>query len=533
MSSTSFHNRRSLIPSVSVNSEERQWILRPRRCPMDKLPTEILYIILDILAYCDDQSSLAVVRAANATSAFSRVCKCVRAVCLCFGPAWANVNLFLSNWRPRMRPPRIEEFRQRLSRSRNAPLRICFNLQLRLIRGGDNIGDDIWEELGLHRSRWSVLHLEGPPQCQPPIVCVKAVALSALLSRPGPLLQFVSLSTPYSEDAYRCQAHHSGHLVVDFALIRSLTTSIPFTILHQVDNLACKSLLTYLDIGNQRGTLVVGLLDQATNLQTLVWRNNDLDVSHRPIALPLLEQLFIHSLRVAPPVVAENLVELVVSDSYYSLDDVTFCGLTGGYGVVKTLRYLDLMSNPGITNNDLIAIWDRCRCLRRFAFPSSPAYHTRTEMFREVANQVAKHYALNSRLRLKSVDCNGMPTREPGIRLYKFISRVGTTGPSTTIQLHWDIWRVLCGPCHGRFDAMNDTFFEEFKAENPFLSDLIMIGMYEKYLRPRDEVPNPFTLVLVFSSMHAALECAPRGVVFRRKPCDWVREVEGRDVSAQ
>ncbi|KAJ7613320.1 hypothetical protein DFH06DRAFT_1484777 [Mycena polygramma] len=129
-------------------------------------------------------------------------------------------------------------------------------------------------------------------------------------------------------------------LAVDVALIQSFTTSIPFAILHQVDNTACKSLLTYLDIGNQRGTLVVGLLDQATNLQTLVWRNNDLDVYHRPVVLPLLEQLFIHSLRVAPPVVAYNLVELVVSDSYYSLDDVTFSGLTGGYGVVTTLRYI-------------------------------------------------------------------------------------------------------------------------------------------------------------------------------------------------
>ncbi|KAJ6453276.1 hypothetical protein C8R47DRAFT_1083437 [Mycena vitilis] len=98
-------------------------------CPMSRLPAKIISIIVEILAYCNDGSSLAVIQAAT-TTVFSQICSCasVRYTCLRFGRTWANINLSLSDWRPRARQPLLHEFQERLQRSQSSPLRICFNI---------------------------------------------------------------------------------------------------------------------------------------------------------------------------------------------------------------------------------------------------------------------------------------------------------------------------------------------------------------------------------------------------------------------
>ncbi|KAJ7659711.1 hypothetical protein DFH06DRAFT_1130469 [Mycena polygramma] len=495
---------------------------------MGVVPLETLGLIVEALAYGDDQSSLAVVCAATDASAFSSVCKRIREACLAFGPAWANIHLFLSNWRPRKRPPSIEEFRERLGRSKNYPLRICFNLNIGLGLGEENIGDQIWSELLRCRWRWSVLHLEGPVECQNSVVCAKAVALSVSLHNPGPNLKEFSLTTPHWDGEHRCKSSHVDKIVVDGAAMHRITSSVPFTVLHHVDVPLSSSKLAYLDIGSQLGTTAFDVLHQTPNLETLVWHMNEVPIHVQSVALPFLSQLLIRSLRVPPPVVAENLIEMVIEDSHHPLDVATFDNLTGGYQVVTTLKYLHLVSNPGIANDALMTIWNKCPSLRRFSFPSSPGSYSRTEMYRAVGNKIARDYVLNSRVRLKSVQCHGAPTRQPGLNLYNFVARMGGPSPEPGINLHWDIWRVLCGPCRGRFDTTNKEFFEDFKAQNCFDSHLIMAGMYDKYINASETVPNPFTVVLVFASLEAATKCLENGVIFRSERCGWVKKLEGR-----
>ncbi|KAJ7642487.1 hypothetical protein DFH06DRAFT_1137496 [Mycena polygramma] len=495
------------------------------RCPLDILPLEVVWLVAELLAYCDDGSPLAVVQAANNTLSFSQTCRCVRGACLSFGPTWANINLSLSSWRPRVRPPFLCEFIERLQRCRNAPIRICFNVLLHLRRGGDYIGDRVWAELLRFRDQWSVLHLVGPPSCQTPDVCAKAVALSALLSRHGPRLRNVSLLS--TDRVYNCQSSHAGPVVVDLGGLWRLTTCIPFTILHPIDEPPSAGTLVYLDVENQLGSVVYDVFRHTPNLETLVWRANEAVVQGPPVALPKLLQLFVYSLRVAPPVVADNLVEMVVEDSNYYMDAAMFSSLVGGYGTVVKLRYLDLMGTRGIPNGDLLAIFRRCSYLHRFAFPSSPGSYARTDLYREVGDQVISGYVLNSRYRLRSIKCHGLPTRQPGIGLYEFLLRMGILGPDSRIEFHFDIWRVRCGPCTGRFDVRNTLFFEEFKRENGFTSDLVLAAMYEKYLNPGKDAPSPFTLLLVFSSVAAAVNCLEKGVTFRSQSCSWVKELEG------
>ncbi|KAJ7661394.1 hypothetical protein DFH06DRAFT_1129500 [Mycena polygramma] len=497
------------------------------RCPMNKLPAEIITMIVEILAYCDDGSSLAVVQAATATSAFSQICSCVRYTCLTFGPTWANINLFLSDWRPRVRQPLLHEFQERLKRSRNSPLRICFGVRLCLLLHGDYIGDQVWSELIRCRHRWSVLHLHGSSSCRPPFVCAKAVAFSALLSAHSPQLKFVSLSSTNRD--HHCQSNHAGQVVVDLNGLQRLTSYIPFSVLHHIDNLPDTGTLVYLDIQNQPD--VSSLFKHVPNLETLIWRANGAVPQGPPVVLPRLIQLFIHSLRVPPPIIAENLVELLVEDPHYPLDAATFNSLVGNPDTVTKLRYLNIMSNNDITNSDLLAIWDKCRFLHRFAFPSSPRDQTRTELYREVGDQVAKNYVLNSRYRLKSIKCHGRPTRQPGQDLYDFISRLGETGPDFCTELHFDIWRLLCGPCHGRFNVRDSGFLEMFKEENHITSDLVLIAMYERYLKPQADVQNPFSLVLVFTSLEAASKTLKKGVIFRSKRCEWVKELDWEEES--
>ncbi|KAJ6516881.1 hypothetical protein C8R47DRAFT_1268629, partial [Mycena vitilis] len=494
------------------------------RCPLDLLPTEILCLVAELLAYWDDGSSFAVVRAANNSLSFSQTCRCVRRACLSFGPTWANINFSLSSWRPRARPPLIEEFVERLRRCRNAPLRICFNVLLHLRRDENYIGDRVWAELLRSRDQWSVLHLVGPPNCQTPDVCAAAVTLSALLSRHGPRLRNVSaLST---DRVYNCRSSHAGPVVIDLDGLWRLTICIPFTILYPIDKHPTAGTLVLLDVENQLGSVVYDVFRHTPNLQTLIWRANEAVVHGPPVALPNLLQLFVYSLRVAPPVMADNLVEMVVEDSSHYLDAATFSTLVGGYGTVVKLRYLDLMRTRGIPNEDLLTIFRMCGYLHRFAFPSSPGSYARTELYREIGDHVVEGYVLNSRYRLKGIKCHGLPTRQPGIGLYEFLLRMGVLGPDSGLEFHFNIWRIRCGPCKGRFDVRNTSFFEEFKKENGFTSDLLLAAMFEKYLDPVKEAPNPFTLLLVFSSVAAALDCLAKGVTFRSQRCTWVKKLE-------
>ncbi|KAJ7654010.1 hypothetical protein DFH06DRAFT_1133589 [Mycena polygramma] len=514
------HLRAAVVLPTKYSLQKRPEI------PVYPVPVELIGTIAEFLAYWDDGSSASVVQAATNTAAFSQVCMDIRGACLLFGAPWSNINLFLSNWRPRVRPPSIEEFKERMARTRNAPLRICFNVNLHLLLGGGYIGDAVWAELLRLRKRWSVLYLDGPSECLASAVCAKASAFSALLSRPNFGLTIISLLS--TDRSYRCTSNHAGEVVIDLSGVCRLTSSIPFTMLHAVDDLPCAGTLMYLDVANQLGTSVIAVFKHAPNLETLNWRSNEAVALGPPVDLPKLLQLFIYSLRVPPPIVAKNVVEMVVQDVHYPLDDATFGALVGGYDTGLKLRYLDIMGNNGITNFNLNAIWDRCRrFVHRFAFPSAPSGQARSEMYRLIGDQVARDYVLNSKCRLRSVKCHGRPTRQPGMRLFDFLWRMGEIGPDSRLELHCNIWRLICGPCAGRFDVRDSDLFEEFKAGNSIPCGLVLIAMYEKYLKPNEPVPQTFTLMLVFSSLDVASGVLERGVVFRGTRCEWVKTLEG------
>ncbi|KAJ7640374.1 hypothetical protein DFH06DRAFT_1137827 [Mycena polygramma] len=504
------------------------------------LPNEIIGIIVDHLAYDDDNSSTSIAMAVCNIFNFRSVCRAIQSFCIEYGPAWANIPLqasefgppvedgqtwadapqYFAGWGLPSRVPRLGELRATLARSRGSPLRISFNLELSLSAQSPREGDELLAEIVLHHERWAVINVEGPTACHGTTACAKASASIADFSRTRPKLRSISLTTNDYFSRFVCVASHKRQTLVDVGNLQRLTANIPIALLHPLDEdtpTCLASNMVYLDIGNQSNATIVPLLTQTPNLTTLHWGKNRSDINTPVALIPSLRHLFLDSSSEPPPLVAPELISFTSTNIGFVLDDATFESITGSSIALKTL---DIIGSKGIGNADLMAIWNRCPSLTHLAFASGSGSEERTEMFRALGNQVASQYISRRTSELETLSCHGM-RHSKSRDIYDFLRRLGTQENGTHLRFHPSVFMVRSGPCTDKFNIRNSKIFQSFKEENDLDSDLLILAMYEAYFSTF--VPHSFTLAIIFSSEKAARKCVEKGVKFNSHRCEWAR----------
>ncbi|KAJ7609745.1 hypothetical protein DFH06DRAFT_1148319 [Mycena polygramma] len=475
---------------------------------VDKLPTELLLLIIGILVgEQDTDSATDIHNAANNLMIVLRISSIFRQLCISHPRAWVNICLDNGqDGRARLVHSKAEVY-QRLERSMNHPLRIVFNFPVIDVRSSTGFRDEAWQMVLAQRNRLGVIHLSGPRHCAGKLLCLRGMISTLQISERMPVLRAISVQFHATDISTECDDDRHEPLIIKGRLIQRIAAAVPITIISEPSDPPRFQQLIFLDLRNQLAAAWRSLLVDAPNLEGLEWFSNA--PSYKTglrILMPRLARL--HLRDHPPPIHAPNLKNLTIFIKTFTVTDLI--GITevreGNVESIRSLRFIDC---PSIPDREMSLIIETCS---RLSFVMINNHNDdRLKTLRYLASRVTAGYVSNSEDRLERVTVSDIPLKDgPAKSTFNFLVRMGQLN-DRTITFHRTVFRVRLHGCQGNFNDRDRRMVEELRTANGFGRTLALVSIDAPY-HSFERAFEKFSVTFVFTNYAIAKRCVSRGI---------------------